>query len=36
MSGIVFRGYCGLIRDELVGLSVYRAAIIRVLYVRRN
>ena len=29
-------GYCGLVLDELVGLSVYRAADTRVLYVRRN
>ena len=29
-------GYCGLLLDELVGLSVYRAAVTRVLYMRRN
>ena len=29
-------GYCGLIFDELVSLWVYRAAVTRVLYVRRN
>ena len=29
-------GYCGLILDELVGSSVYCAAVSRILYVRRN